>query len=1856
MVGDRLAAALDAGALQLNSASQVGTEGSQNFRVLWEDDYFVFCRGWRQDIHGNRSAVLAVRPIGEHPPAAVLDRLDHEYGLRDELDSAWAVRPLEFVRELGRTMLVLEDPGGEPLYRLLDSPVDVETFLRLAVHLTAAIGELHQRGIVHKDIKPQHIIVSGGDIKLTGFGIASRLPRERQPPQPPEFIAGTLAYMAPEQTGRMNRSIDSRSDLYALGVTLYQMLTGQLPFNASDPMEWVHCHIARQPVTPAERRTDIPNAVSAIVMKLLAKTAEERYQTAAGLGSDLRRCLAEWEAQRRIDDFQLGERDSPNRVLFAEKLYGREREVEALLGAFDRVIKNGAPELVLVSGYAGIGKSSVVNELHKVLVPPRALFASGKFDQYKRDIPYATLAQAFQILVRNLLGKSDAELIGWRKALRQSLGPNVQLMADLVPQLSLLIEDLPPVPELPPQESQRRFQMVFRRFISVFARPEHPLVLFLDDLQWLDAATLDLLEDLLTRSDPAHLLLIGAYRNNEVSSTHPLTRKVNAIQTAGGKVAEITVAPLGPEQLGELIADALRCGPEHTAPLAQLIHEKTGGNPFFAIQFTSSLAEEGMLTFDHDAARWSWDLGRINAKEYTDNVADLIAGKLTRLPNETQQALQQLACLGNTTEIATLSIVLGISEEEARAALWPAVRQELVEPFASAYRFAHDHIQEAAYSLIPEELRDKAHLRIGRVLTARTPAEKREEAIFEIVNQLNRGASLITAPEEREELAEFNLIAGKRAKASTAYTSALTYLTAGAGQLPEDCWEHCPELVFSLELNRAECEFLTGALVAAEERLATLLMHSKSTVERAAVACLRVDLYVTLGEGNRAVDVGIEYLRHLGIDWSPHPSDEDIRREYERIWSQIGSRAIEELLDLPLTSSAASLATLEVLIRIVSPAWFADSNLFCLVSCRAVNLSLEQGNCDSSCFAYVLLGVVAGSRFGDYQAGFRFGRLGYDLVEHRGLKRFQGKAYNFFGTHVLPWTKYVRTGRDILRRALEIAHQGGDPIFAVYCYANLNSNYLTAADPLIDTQRQVEIGLEYAQEAHFVFGVVIMTTHRQLVRTLRGLTFKFGSFDDGEFDESQTERRFSDNSDLALAEWAYWSRKMQARFYACDYASAFYASQQAQRLLWTSSLLFETAECHFFSALSRAAYSDAAAAGELQHHLQALIAHHRRLEIWTEQCPENFENRAALVGAEIARIESRDVDAMRLYDQAVRSARAGGFVQNEALANELAARFYAARGFDTITRTYLRNARHCYVRWGAEAKVRQLDEMYPNLKEVEPASTPTVTIGVPIEHLDLATVIKVSQAVSGEMALERLIDTLMSTAMVQAGAERAVLILASGADPRIAAEATTNGDSVAVDLRDEPLTAAMLPESVLRYVLRSGESVIFDDASAQSSAVTDPYIVQRHARSLLCLPLLNQAKLIGVLYLENNLAPRVFAPARITVLKLLASQAAISLENTRLYCDLAEREAKIRRLVEANIIGIFIRSVTGDVDGPIVEANDAFLRMVGYDREDLISGRITWAQLAPPEWRDADARAVAELKKTGILPAYEKEYFRKDGSRVPVLVGAATLENGTSGVAFVLDLTERKRAAEVISEMQAALAYATRVTTMGQLTASIAHEISQPITSAVINARAGLRWLGAHPPDLQEVQQAFEGIVQDGERAGEVLDRIRGLVKKAPPRKDIIAINDVILDVIALTRSEVIGLRASLHTDLSTDLPLIEADRVQLQQVILNLIVNACEAMRSNDEPTRELWISSKADGPNGVLVAVRDTGPGLDPTSIDRLFEPFYTTKSEGMGVGLSISRSIVQAHGGQLWASANEPRGAIFQFTVPTHLDSTS
>ena len=1795
--------------------------------------------------------MLVALPTSEQPTPATLDRLAREYSFKDELDSAWAVRPLELARDRGQTILVLEDPGGDLLSSLLGAPFEVGRFLRLAVGVVAALGKAHLCGLIHKDIKPANILVdraSGEEVRLTGFGIASRLVRERQPPGPPEAIAGTLAYMAPEQTGRMNRSVDSRSDLYSLGVTLYQMLTGSLPFTVSDPMEWVHCHIARRADAPGERASGIPEALSSIVMKLLAKTAEERYQTAAGVEIDLRRCLSEWQAGGRIDPFTFGAEDFSDRLLIPEKLYGREQEVATLLAAFDRVVTQGAAEIVLISGYSGVGKSSVVNELHKVLVPPRGLFAAGKFDQYKRDVPYATLVQAFHTLVRQILVKSQAEVDDWRSALLDALGTQGQLMVNLIPELEFVIGKQPSVADLPPQEARNRFQSVFKRFLGAFAAAEHPLALFLDDLHWLDMATLELLERLILDPDVRHVLIIGAYRDNEVSSSHSLMRTLATIREDGAKMMDIVLQPLAPDDVGRLIADALRRGQNSVGSLTQLICEKTGGNPFFVIQFLTALAEERLLRFDREAACWAWDLDQIRAKRYSDSVVDLMVGKLQRLSERTQAALQRLACLGNMTGIATLRLVFGPSEEDLIASLLEAVRAGLILRLERSYAFLHDRIQEAAYALIPESERAQAHLRIGRALFAGVTADGPGEHLFDVANQLNRGAVLLIGA-EKIKAAAIDLRAGRRAKASAAYASARTYFAAGMALLCEGDWSSSYELTFGLWLECAECEFLTGRLDRADQLVGELLQRAASKVDEAAVYHLKVRLHVMKSEIQHAVEASLACLRAIGIEIPARPTQEDVEAENETVWRTLDGRTIESLIDLPLMTDPELQAAMKVLSVLLVPAMLTDFRLCCFLAARMATLSVQYGTSGDSAFAFAYWGSLLGHVSHRYGEGYRFAKLAADLVEKHGFTAGGGRVYiRLAGTAA--WTQPITTAIDFSQTGIRTAVEAGDPLMACIGMQQSIAYFLLRNDPLERVWRRTEVALDFDRTARFDDAADIVVIQQRFIAVMQGLTTTFSTFSDAEFDEGKFEARFTMGQSPLILCW--WIFKLKARFLAGNFAEALAAAEKAKPLVEAAANQIQLLDYFFYTALTVAALYEAATADERQAWRKLLAEHRKQLREWAENCPPTFADKHSLVLAETARIEGRDADALRLYEDAIESAREQGFVQTEGLSHELAGRYCLARGLKTAGYAHLGNARNCYDRWGAHGKVRQLDQRYPHLAG-SGARHSTAAVGSAIQHLDVVSFIKASQALSGEILLPKLIEELMTIALENAGADRGLLILPAGDEHLIQAEARATGDHVEVTMRQQPITGITSPESIVRYVIRTHESVILDDASKPNLFSADAYLRDRQSKSILCLPLIKQQQLAGILLLENALTSYVFTPARIAVLELLAAQAAISLENTRLYGDLQQREAKIRRLVDANIIGIYVI----ELGGRIIEANDAFLRMVGYEREDLVSGSLHWTDLTPGEWRAGDAERVEKLKLSGTLQPFEKEYFHKGGGRVPVLVGVARFEEtGSQAVAFVIDLTERKRAESEaheserrFREAQLHLAHANRVATMGQLAASIAHEVNQPIAALLMNAETAVRWLARQPPNVEKAKSLIDRTISDGRRTADIVSRIRDFSKNAATRKDSLEINQTILEIMILARAPVSRHRVLVRTQLSEGLPHLFGDKVQLQQVILNLIMNAIEAMSEVSEGPRELSISTTKAEPDGVLVAVGDSGPGLSPESLARIFEPFYTTKPSGLGMGLSICRSIVEAHGGRLWTMPNEPHGAIFCMMLP-------
>jgi predicted ATPase/GAF domain-containing protein len=1579
---------------------------------------------------GTASPVL-VLALTERPSPQDLRRLEHEYSLAAELDPAWAAKPLAFTRHEGRTILVLTDPGGEPLDLVLErdegQPLDLTRFLRIAIGLAAALGQVHRQGLIHKDIKPANVLVAdSGNVWLTGFGIASRLPRERQAPAPPEIIAGTLAYMAPEQTGRMNRSIDTRSDLYSLGVTLYQMLTGHLPFDAADPLEWVHCHIARQPTPPGSRGA-VPDPLSTIVVKLLAKNPEERYQTAAGLEADLRLCLEKWQSHDRIDPFPLGAHDCSDQLLIPEKLYGREREIDALLAAFDRVT-HGTPELVLVCGYSGVGKSSLVNELHKAIVPVRGLFAAGKFDQYKRDIPYATLAQAFQTLVRQILVKSEAEVERWRGSLHDAVGPNGQLIINLIPEVEFLIGKQPPVAELPPRDAQNRFQLVFRRFLAAFAQKEHPLALFLDDLQWMDAASLELLEHLVTHSEVRHLLLVGAYRDNEVSLAHPLLRTLETIRGAGARVQEIVLAPLGLDDVGQLLADALHCELECARPLAQLVQEKTEGNPFFAIQFFTALAEEGLLAFDSVARAWQWDMNRIRAKNYTDNVVDFMSRKLMRLSAPTQEVLKALACLGTDAEVATLALAQGETKEAMHVALQEAVRAGLVYQQEGSCKFLHDRIQQAAYNLIPEDRRAEVHLHIGRVLLANMTADELPEHLFEVANQFNRGAALLVDREEKTRVATIELRAGRKAKASTAYASARAYFSAGMALLDESDWGSQHELTFSLWRERAQCEILCGNFAKAEQVILRLLQRGASNIEFANASCLKIDLHALKAEYPQAVDSSLTCLRRFGIDLPAHPNWEQVEAELETVWQALTGRPIESLIDLPLMSDQELRAAMQVLSALVVPAYHTDFQSFCVVACRMVKVNILHGVSGPSTHADATLAIILGPVFHRYDLGYRFAKLACDLIEKHGFIAYKAKVYHAMGVAAF-WTQPIAVAIDSMRTTSRTAIETGDLTFAVAGMDNFVKGLLSRNDPLDAVWRESEMVLEFASNAKYGEGADMMVSQQRFIATMQGRTDTFSTFSEAHFDEAAFEAHLTAGANAA-AICTYSILKLKARFLSGDYPEALAAANKAKPLRSAAIADFwGQLDFYYYAALTVAALYEKASDDEQTEWRELLAAHREQLREWADNNPPTFGDKHALVSAEIARIEGRAFDAMQLYEQAIQSARENGFVQNEALAHEVAARFYLERGFETIARTYLRSARNCYERWGALGKVKQLDELYPHLHEGHTHASTIATIGTPVGQLDVETVVKASQALSSEMVLSNLIEKLMRIAIEHAGAERGLLILLHGDEARIEAEATTGQSGVEVTVRQAAGTPDDLPQSALHYVIRSGERVVLDDASVSNLYSEDEYVRQKRLRSALCLPIIKQTKLIGALYLENNLTPRAFTADRVAVLELLASQAAISLENATLFSDLQRSEAYLAQGQSISHTGSLGWNV---MSGEIYWSEETY-HIYEVDRAAKATRDLA-LQLIHPDDRDRVLQTVDRAISEKANLDFEHRLLMPDGSVKYLHALARALETSSGDLEFVgavTDVTAAKQAGEALRRSESYLAEAQRLTHTG---------------------------------------------------------------------------------------------------------------------------------------------------------------------------------------------------------------------------------
>ncbi len=1429
-----------------------------------------------------------------------LARARYGYELAREVAGAGVARPVALEPSRNGLALVVEDFGATTLRRWMDArpggarPLDA---LRVAAGVARALAHLHGAGVAHKGVEPRSVLVNPEtfEVRLTGFDLATRLARESPRVTGLGEVEGDLAYTSPEQTGRMNRGLDHRTDFYSLGAVLYEMLTGAAPFTVDDPIALVHAHIAVTPRAPHAVRPELPAALSDIALRLLAKNAEDRYQSAAGLAFDLAECERRLAATGAVEGFVAGTRDAPTTFQVPQRLYGRDGEQRALLAAFERA-SAGAAGLVLVSGWSGVGKSALVHEVQKPLVRERGYFAEGKYDPLQ-SAPYGAFIEALQGLLRQLLGEREARVEAWRAGLREALGAEGRVITDVIPELERFVGPQPPVPEQGVTAAQNRFNSVFLRFVEVFARAEHPLALFLDDLQWADAGSLALLSLLVRAPGARHLLLIGSYRDNEVGDGHPLANTLAELRRAGARVEAIALRPLVEADVGELVADALGGRRDEARELARVVFEKTAGNPFFVGQFLASLHARGLLAFDAEAGRWAWRPEALREESVTDNVAALVTGRLDTLSPGARRAVCLGACCEGVFDLATVAALLDAPPARAAADLWEAVRAALLVPVGDGYkyvsdarpdddagaryRFAHDRVHEAAYALIPEAERPAWHLRIGRLWRAALARGDAAVNVFAVVNQLNLGRALIADPDERRDLARLDLEAGARARDAMAWASAAAWAAVGCELLGPDALSADDALARDLHRARAECDYLLGRFDEAERGFARVLAATRSRAEKREIFSRQFALYESRASYADIFEGGRRALRVFDVEVPP---DAELQAafgaELAALAKNLAGRTADDLRALPELADPDERARAQLVAELIHFGSYANPMYFMFLAARLTNLSVVHGHGPGSAIGYVGYAMVLAGAFNDYPAAHAFGRLALDLCDRFDaggtLVACRFMVHLFVNPWRAPLAETIAGIDDVYARATEL---GTLPFVGLAGMQGVllrlvHGDELHALGARARAQVAHQARLNQVDVAFFVAGF-----WRAIDRLTAGAT---AAEDPKWLDDAEVRKGIG-----AIPAWiAVYNITQQMAAYlmgGLDEAAAL--GESVAPLVPAIFGFVLEGEYRFYDALTRLARPAPEGEGA-DGWRKALDEHLAKLSAWAAQCPANFAQRDLLARAELARFEGRAVDAMDLYDRAIDAAAAAdGRAHDHALAHELAGRFHLAQGRRSVARAYLSRARTLYAQWGADAKVAALDRRHPDVAaragEARGAGPTSAT-------LDLKAALRASQALSGEIVLSQLLRTLMATMLEAAGAQRGHLILlgdapsvvrldpaAGDAAPAVSAGSYQDRDDLATDL--------------VRYVERTRERTVLGDASRAGQFRGDRYVAARSPRSVLCMPVLRRKELVGLLYLENNLVADAFTAERCEVLDLLAAQAAISIENARLYDTLDAR-------------------------------------------------------------------------------------------------------------------------------------------------------------------------------------------------------------------------------------------------------------------------------------------------------------------------------------------------------------------------------
>jgi PAS domain S-box-containing protein len=1670
----------------------------------------------------------------DYPGFSELLQFRNQYTIAKSLDLPGVVEPYSLEPYRNSYALVMEDFGGISVREyarrigtssqstnciaelLTDRPLPITPqkqaialpipeFLTIALQLADILNGLHHNRIIHKDIKPTNILINPDtkQVKLIDFSISSLLPRETQTIQTPSGLEGTLAYLSPEQTGRMNRGIDYRSDFYSLGITFFELLTGQLPFASKDPMEIVHCHIAVQPPAVDALNPAVPPVVSDIVAKLMAKNAENRYQSASGLKHDLEKCLTLWRSQEQLTRFPLGERDISDRFLIPEHLYGREAEILELLNAFERVSKGNA-ELLLVAGFSGIGKTAVVNEVHKPIVRQRGYFVKGKFDQFQRNIPFSAFVQAFRDLMGQLLSETDEQLHQWKTRILNTLGENAQVLIEVIPELEQIVGQQPSVPELSGSAAQNRFNLLFQKFIQVFTTPDHPLVVFIDDLQWADSASLKLLQ--LLMNDAGHLLILGAYRDNEVSPTHPLMQILEEIQKARAIVNTITLMPLDQASINQLVADTLSCDLALALPLTELVMNKTKGNPFFTTQFLRALHEDELVTFNMSGCYWECDIAKVRQMALSDDVVEFMALQLQKLPAQTQTVLKLAACVGNQFDLATLAIVYEASQAEAAAALWKALQDGLVIPtsevykfyhqdkdgnpaaqnpseknpskidlpstspsFLSSYRFLHDRVQQAAYSLIPDSQKKLVHLKIGQLLLKNASPEVIEAKIFDIVNQINEGIEILVQPSEKYEIAQLNLIAGKKAKLSTAYKAAAKYFTLGTKILLENSWEIHHSLTVELYQKRAECEYLVGNFDRAEELFSIILSKAQDKFIQASVYSIQMYLKMTQGENIKAsLEAGLKGLSVMGmhLPTTPEGYQAAIKTQLEELNTQLGVARPADCFDLPEMTDPVQRVCVSLLADLWAAAYMAgDHHLSSLAPLLMINLSLKHGNAESSGFAYCLYGMSLANQ-GDYRTAYEFGSLALKLDRSLNSTQFVPKTNNIFAHTINPYNQHLKTNVPISRQSFQASQETGNLVFGVWAVSFLIWAMLIKGDRLSDVYAETEKYWGYVQQVNDVNMLYAFTLQQQFLLHLQGISKNTDLLHDLEHFNSQAISQETSQETPYIEVWRqkgnfehginwYCFLKLQLSYLYGYYADALGAATEAEKTLAANSGFFPIIQYHFYYPLTLAALYPAATLEQKNQYWETLQQHQQILKNWADHCPYNFLHREQLLSAEMARVSGDRLEASELYDRAIAEAIENEYLQEEALANELAAKFYLEWGKDRIAQEYMIEAYYGYARWGAKAKIANLEADYPQLlapilqQAAPPLSTTETIFALTTESsttgssssgstfaLDLTTILKAFQTLSSEIELEKLLSTLLHVVIENAGADRCVLLLSEEAHLMIRAICSTTHEGSAPDhislQSPQPLEDnAEVAVCLINTVRRSLKPTVIVDATLHPQFVNNRYIQSQKPKSILCSPILQQGKLLGVLYLENHLTAGAFTNDRIEILNLLCTQAAISLENAQLYQQsqiyaqqlerslekLRASEARFQRLAD-NVPGaIYQLHVTADGSSSASYVSSGCYNLYGVTAEEIMAGVQDFRAMEHPDDVAAIDRAMHDATQR-LAPFIHEWRIITSAGHTKWVQGISRPDRQADGSIFwdgvLIDISDRKAAEEAL--------------------------------------------------------------------------------------------------------------------------------------------------------------------------------------------------------------------------------------------------